>query len=218
MEKIDTIENHRLTSDARVRYQSSPKRKRHVAIGYIWKDYISNTTMHGLHFIFEKRPVIQRFLWFLLLMLMFVVFVWQMLTSVLNYFEYKVTSSVKLISERQSIFPAVTICNFNQYRKSMLKEGRFKEIVEGNNPLFSDGAKPLDWKNYSDEVTNIDMEKTVRSVGHQLEYDKETDGGMLYSCVWKGQKCNHLNFTTILTDMGVCYTFNSGKLTARFYI
>ena len=207
---MEKLESHELTPDDEVSHQSFPKKKRFV--DYLWKDFVSSFTLHGFHFIFEKRSLIQRFLWFLFLLLMSVLFVWQMSMLVLSYFEYKITSSVKYVSERQNVFPAVTICNFNQYRKSAMEGNRLKEIVRLNNPLYRENSEPFNWTSYSYEVNNMDMEKTVRSVGHQLKYENESGGGMLYNCVWKGQKCSHLNFTTILTDMGVCYTFNSGKL------
>lgn len=206
--KMDTVESKQFNNDIGVSYHTSGKKKRFI--NYIWKDFVSNATLHGLHYLFEKRPTRQRIIWFLLLLCMFGLFLWQMSILVVAYFEYKVTSRVKLISEQQSVFPAVTICNFNQYRKSALNQSKFKEIVELNNPLYKDKAKPMNWDNYSDDVKRMDMENIVRSAGHQLEFDDITKGGMLYRCIWKGKECNHTNFTTILTDMGVCYTFNSG--------
>ena len=203
--------NSQLPADGGVGHQSSQQKKRFV-IHYIWKDFASKSTLHGLHFLFGKRPTLQRTIWLLLLLVMSGLFVWQTSILIISFFEYKVSSRIKIISERHSVFPAVTICNFNQYRKSALEGNRLKEIVRLNNPLYKDNPEPFTWANYSYEVNNMDMEKTVRSVGHQLKYDNDTEKGMLYACVWKGQKCSHLNFTTILTDMGVCYTFNSGKL------
>ena len=40
----------------------------------------------------------------------------------------------------------------------------------------------------------------------------------VFRCRWDGQPCDETNFTTTLTDHGLCYTFNSGKLMPAFII
>jgi len=31
----------------------------------------------------------------------------------------------------------------------------------------------------------------------------------VYSCKYEGARCSHVNFTKVVTDYGMCYTFNS---------
>ena len=175
-----------------------------------WEEFLSTSTIHGLHFIFEKRSKIQRLIWLLLLLLMFGLFIWQMSTLVVAFLQYRVASRIKLVNEHHSVFPAITICNFNQYRNSTPNLKRFLKVVQYKTPLYKNKAKKVNWTNFSD-VNRMDMENIVNTSAHQLKFDKMTNKGMLYGCQWKGDECHYFNFTSILTDMGLCYTFNSGQ-------
>ena len=59
----------------------------------------------------------------------------------------------------------------------------------------------IDWSKHE----NLNMTEVYASGGHQI-----TD--MLSRCWWIGEDCTWHNFTPVLTSMGLCYTFNSGKL------
>lgn len=204
---LNNSEHSECNSDRR---NSQPTRKKERYANYILYDFISHSTLHGFHYIFESRPTIQRILWLILLACMFGLFTWQTSTLVSKYFEYRVTSRVQIINDRQSIFPAVTICNFNRYRKSIINNTELGEIVLLKNPLYKEKSKTVNWAAYP-EVNKMNMEDEIRLSGHQLEYNLTTETGMLYRCRWKGQPCNYSNFTSTLTEMGLCYTFNSGK-------
>lgn len=204
---MDNTENSELTPHFKINQPSQKKRENTI---HVWNDFVSNFTLHGFHFVGEKRPTLQRLVWLFLLLLMFGLFTWQTSTLVSEYFAYKVSSRIQLISEKKSVFPAVTICNFNRYRKSALNGSKFEKILKLKNPLHKSNSQTVNWTANS-EVNKLNMETLVRSTGHQLKYNQQTNGGMLYRCLWKGQPCGALNFTSTLTDMGVCYTFNSGK-------
>lgn len=52
---------------------------------------------------------------------------------------------------------------------------------------------------------NVNMTELYFTAGHQIE-------DTLVSCLWRlEEKCDHSNFTAVLTSMGLCHTFNSGK-------
>ena len=204
--QLQSKENNRVASSMSF---NRSNRTSQTYVKYIWRDFVSNCTLHGLRFVFEKRPIRQRLFWFLFMAFMLGFFAWQTLMLAQAYLKFKVESKVKLISERQSVFPAVTICNFNKYRKSALNGSKFKEIVKHMNPLHGESIS-IDWKKFSD-INSVNMTELVSSIGHKMKYDKKTKRGMLYRCRWKDRPCSDSNFTRILTDMGVCYTFNSGK-------
>lgn len=50
----------------------------------------------------------------------------------------------------------------------------------------------------------FDFADFVKKHGHKI-------GHMIKKCHWKAQKCGPENFTSVLTDFGLCYTFNPGK-------
>ncbi|CAB4018713.1 acid-sensing ion channel 1-like [Paramuricea clavata] len=177
----------------------------------IWDKFIEQSTLHGLHYLFEKRPAPQRIIWLILQGLMCALFLWQTLTLALDYLEYNVTSTIEFVTERESNFPAVTLCNFNQYRNSVLSNDYpdFLHVLQQQNPLYEKDKKPINWTKYAN-TNNLNMKELVRTAAHQMQYDNKTEGGMLYRCTWLGDECKYSDFTTTLTDMGLCYTFNAG--------
>ena len=50
---------------------------------------------------------------------------------------------------------------------------------------------------------DFDFEEFVKKHGHKI-------GHMIKKCHWKNQRCGPENFTSVLTDFGLCYTFNAG--------
>lgn len=175
----------------------------------IWDQFVGQSTLHGLHYLFEKRPLPQRLVWLILHAFMCSLFLWQTLTLALDYLDYNVSSTIEFVTERESSFPAVTLCNFNMYRKSEINNTEFYEVLKKKNPLNPDGKNTaIDWSKHLN-VSALNVEELIRKAGHQMEY-RDPLKGMLYRCTWKGTSCSHINFTEILTDMGLCYMFNSG--------
>ena len=50
---------------------------------------------------------------------------------------------------------------------------------------------------------SFDFAKFVRTHGHRIDH-------MIKKCRWKSQPCGPDNFTAVITEFGLCYTFNSG--------
>ena len=193
------------------RYNNTPlKQKINRSIRKIWDDFTQQSTLHGLHYVFEKRPAPQRFIWLILQSIMLALFFWQTSTLALHYLTYSVTSTIQFVTENESNFPAVTLCNFNKYRMSMIKNESFYNLLKAQNPLYEKDRKPINWTEHADVNNNIKLDEFMLRVGHQMKYDNKTKGGMLYRCEWRGEVCSDTDFMPILTDMGLCYTFNSG--------
>ena len=47
-----------------------------------------------------------------------------------DYLTYPVTMSIKVINQRNSLFPAITICNQNRLRRSKIQHSRFSPLFE----------------------------------------------------------------------------------------
>ena len=188
---------------------SSLKERRRRGVHNTCEQFVAQSTLHGLHYIFEKRPAPQRCIWLILQTTMFALFFWQTLTLTLDYLEYNVTSTTEFVTEQESKFPAVTLCNFNKYRKSVINRTDFHEVLLIKNPLYPSKVV-VNWTKYAN-VNDLNMKEFIHKAGHQMEYNQTTKKGMLYRCTWRGDVLNHTAFTPVLTDMGLCYTFNSGK-------
>lgn len=138
--------------------------------------------------------------------------------------DYETTVNYKVISETESEFPAVTICNVNafdpgtykyssEYIKYYLKKNKVTpnmDITESEDPIervtfYSTLLKAiiLSEKNFS--AFNLTQE--------QIGFTINT---MLISCYFNGLKCSESDFKWTYTfEYGNCYTFNNKNNPAR---
>ncbi|XP_013379739.1 acid-sensing ion channel 1B [Lingula anatina] len=98
--------------------------------------------------------------------------------------------------ENSLMFPAVTICNNNWFRKESLNSSG---TLDFGLSLSSSASAVVNGSGYN--LTEFFM-----THGHQL--DKNFD--LPWACDWKYTECSSANFTRRITDMGLCYTFNDG--------
>ena len=80
---------------------SEPKRKELENENRISKEFISTCTLHGLHYIFDKRQKYQRVIWLLVMLLMLGLFLWQASTLFTSYLQYKVISRMEIAYNRR---------------------------------------------------------------------------------------------------------------------
>ncbi|XP_070576557.1 acid-sensing ion channel 3-like [Ptychodera flava] len=148
--------------------------------------------------------ILRRLFWSLIVILAACVLCLQIYMSVATYGAYPSNTNQQIEYVNVLTFPAVTICNFNPFRKSIVDEMSpfVTQLIENMFPVYGvDYPAPnftgLDFTDYSMTAFRL-------HTSHKL-----TD--TIFRCTWKGQPCSTDNFTMILTDLGVCYTFNSGS-------
>ena len=103
-------------------------------------------------------------------------------------------------------FPAVTICNSNHVKASLIDNPTSKAIVE----LLVDGSTERGWDAFGLNATDDAFRNASRwdFCGPRAPSDRHD-----LECAWKrGSKaCGAANFTTNIASDGVCYTFNDGE-------
>ena len=175
-----------------------------AAVTKRWNNFVEATTLHGLQYVFTGRTLVRRSLWALFLVAAMVWFCFQSSKLLRKFLCHNVTTKVSLEYEDSPEFPAVTICNFNMFRKSVVMAKGYDELLtKFQRKSFGLSAEDdtIDLSKYNDfNFTNFHF-----IAGHQIN---ET----LKGCVWSGTLCDYRNFTPVLTEMGLCYTFNSGRL------
>ena len=156
------------------------------------KELIENSTLHGLHFCFDKRHFIRRICWTMLILVALGLLVQKLYESTTHFFSYPFSTTTTMKYEDDMLFPAVSFCNLNDMRMSAMRNTTLhKAITEGT------GILSLDGKEYTE---------TIRNANHRLE-------DMLVSCSIQGIPCSVKNFTQFNHKQGDrCFTFNSGKL------
>ena len=192
-----------LTSDGRTVQVSSQK----AEIEKTWNKFVQSSTLHGLLHVFSSSTRTRRFLWAVLLLLAMMWFSFQSFKLIEKYYSYQVTTKVSLKYDPMPTFPAVTICNFNVFKRSVVRTSVYEEILPQIHASFDkkmglyDVNDSIDLKKYHD----LNLTQFYIDAGHQSH---DTVG----HCIWNGKPtCDHRNFTSVLTSMGLCHTFNSGK-------
>lgn len=154
------------------------------------KEYTGQSTLHGIGYVFHGGSKPRRFTWlvFLLICIMFCIYSTWTLSS--RFLTYPVATKNKIVNADRMLFPAVTICNFNRLLQSK------------TNSL---------WRDIYKNKYNADFARIFAIFGHTMEED-----GMLVKCMWKGMKCNSSNFYSTVEELGLCHTFNPGRLNTSF--
>lgn len=57
-------------------------------------------------------------------------FIYQTSELVRDYLSYPVTMSIRVINQRNSLFPAITICNQNRLKRSKIEKSRFSSLFD----------------------------------------------------------------------------------------
>ncbi|XP_072050272.1 acid-sensing ion channel 4-B-like [Amphiura filiformis] len=178
-----------------------------------FKEFGGNTTLHGLRYVADSEMhILRRLLWLLILIGLGVWLCFSLSDSFKKYFEHPISSVITMNHVNNITFPAVTICNYNQFRASYVTSDQAIMAMAFSmfygDPLTSD---PNDTANWTDEIQQglpQDMEEFAKLAAHRIE-------DMLLNCRWRNVvKCTAANFTQILTDWGVCYTFNNDPMNA----
>ena len=195
--------------EIKVRWIQEPSKT--AAIKQKWNNYVESATLHGIQHVFTSAAMLRRIIWAVFLLAGIGYFSFQCTVLVKKYFSYPVSTKVTLEHESSPEFPAVTICNFNMLRQSKVDTQNLSDIVKyALGDKFAGGlnvdSSKIDWSRYK----NLSMSNLYAVGGHRME-------DMLTACSWKGEKCSHRNFTSVLTSMGLCHTFNSGKLLLEMY-
>ncbi|XP_077984582.1 acid-sensing ion channel 2-like [Glandiceps talaboti] len=165
-------------------------------------EFANDTTLHGMKYaVNSKYGCFRRVIWSMIVLGMISVFSVQTVRAFLRYTSYEISTVINMNYVTDMDFPAITICNYNQYRKSAVNTTgeKFLKLLyptSGNESI----TKSIDWDLYN--VSGINMTAIALDSAHRKEQ-------MVEWCQWKlSEECGPMNFTQVITDFGVCYTFN----------
>ena len=85
-----------------------------------WLDFVDNTTLHGLRYVFRKRSTALRVVWFLILTAAAALFILIAALDIKRYFAYPISTVIEQQYPTEAKFPAVTICPQNSFLKSKI--------------------------------------------------------------------------------------------------
>jgi hypothetical protein len=85
-------------------------------IKFLIFEWFQSVTYHCFPKIFkEKTRFCMRFIWALIFLIFSSLTCYILVNNIISYYKYSVVSTIQIVSEETSVFPAVTICNSNPY-------------------------------------------------------------------------------------------------------
>ncbi|CAH1780635.1 unnamed protein product [Owenia fusiformis] len=142
------------------------------------------TSLHGLPRVYSSKSLTRKIIWGLVFFGCFVGFCWQVTALTLNYFEYPISVTTEVKTRLKVDFPAVTVCNMNMLKKSLLMGTRFENLTKvdkrlsdiygtsatSNSQTTPPAEMPQDPEN-EDPLSGADFNE-----GSTTEMDTEDDG------------------------------------------
>ncbi|XP_070537630.1 uncharacterized protein [Ptychodera flava] len=92
-------------------------------------DFSKETTAHGLVHITSAKSSLTRSTWLAIVLGASSFMLLQMTLLLFQYFEYNVSVTVALVSEKALEFPSVTVCNTNKLRRSAVRDSNYSEML-----------------------------------------------------------------------------------------
>lgn len=183
-------------------------RRRPAANLTLVRSYLDNTTLHGLHYIGQTALSLAERLFFASAFA-FVCLCAAYFIAII-YDKWSDSPVIMTLSDRTTAiasipFPAVTICNMNQARRSVVEtfangsdDAHLLRAVCRRDPKMANSGTAL-----ANQTGWSIFRRFLMRVSHRCRY-------MLLYCQFGTQthRCDHL-FRTVLTDEGMCCTFNA---------
>jgi len=184
--------------------------------------FFVNTSFHGLPHIAASKSCIRICFWAFLILISLALMLLAIIMVSIKYISFDTYIKRELEEPNRLKFPAVTICNLNQYTKSYFQKNLgYSEEDLFNVTLFVDAlsSRRRLTKNhdiselnilinelaeqYDDDIAEISFGDTESlDFSHRLE-------NMLVSCYFDNQPCFGQHFTPKVNIKGRCFTFNS---------
>ncbi|KAJ7371670.1 hypothetical protein OS493_023698 [Desmophyllum pertusum] len=106
-----------------------PNNNKHTS-AEMWREFVNNTTLHGIRYVFMKRHILIRLLWLVLLLTSGGYYIFTVYRAFTKYYNRPINTVLSREHLKEMDFPAVTICSLNLFAKS-------KIIMTDDNPLFA---------------------------------------------------------------------------------
>ncbi len=172
-----------------------------------FKKYIqSSSTADGVVYIFIGKSYIRKAFWLLIVLTCASACLYNIIDRIQFLASSPTTTTFKLTRQQKIDFPAVTICNLNMLRRDYLRNLSLSDAVF--NLLLSetqDGeGNCSDWLQSVSDLPNITYQQLFATGKQDLE-------NLIIGCQYLGHNCRMENIQPTLTQLGVCYVFNSGQ-------
>ena len=176
-----------------------------------WKEFSNQTTLHGIKYaLSDDNGKARRVLWLVVLVSSLAFLLYQISVTIIQYTEYLSMVTISEQVETELNLPAVTVCNNNLYKASLVRE--LYPHVEGSFRSWADmvfGEEQMDIPRFFQEMNDTSLNDTFHDMTQTVHglsdvYIRCKIGSVLLNCS---------DYTTLIsTDKGPCYTFNGLRM------
>ncbi|XP_042200210.1 acid-sensing ion channel 1B [Callorhinchus milii] len=182
--------------------------------------FANTSTLHGISHIFTyERFSFKRIIWTLAFLGSLSFLVHTCTQRIQYYFQYPHVTKLDEISATNMTFPAITICNLNEFRFSKITKNDLYHAGElltllnnryeipdphlAERHILEALVEKANFRNFKPKPFN--MREFYARAGHDMK-------DMLLHCIFRGEFCTAQDFKIVFTRYGKCYTFNSGQI------
>ncbi|CAF1029306.1 unnamed protein product [Brachionus calyciflorus] len=160
---------------------------------------VLNSTSHGFPKIFSSSNKIIKYIWIFFSILSTCICAFLIIQNIKKYYDFEVTTKIRLKPQFKAIFPSITICNVNFFTS--------KESIELVQDLTNVTNYPNDPELFLFESgTNLLKSKTQNGKNYSDSISK-----LILKCFHLLIPCNLSEFDFYFSPTyGNCYTFNPG--------
>ncbi|XP_074658670.1 degenerin-like protein del-10 [Tubulanus polymorphus] len=163
-------------------------------------EFANDTNFHGVKYIAVSTRWFTRIGWLLLVLGMTGVLIYQIYDRTTHYFSWPVTSDISVGKpDRDISFPMVTICNTNTFRLSEVEEANLFQQISSH--YTDQNSLSDDLEDMSSELNNYTFRYLIEKFGHKMD-------DSIKSASFQSDPLTLDNFTSIITDYGMCFAFN----------
>ncbi|XP_016392399.1 acid-sensing ion channel 1 [Sinocyclocheilus rhinocerous] len=167
--------------------------------------FFGGCSLHGANHVFvDKKLSVRQGLWTVVFLLAVSMFLMQVVDRVIYYLQYDYITMLDERNARNMTFPAITLCNYNSFRRSQLSYSDllFMGPLLGYEDNMAPGI-PL--------APEPDRQGSRFSLAEFFNRTRHRMDDMLLECKFAGKECGPEHWREIFTRYGKCYTFNSGQ-------
>ncbi|XP_046579679.1 acid-sensing ion channel 1A-like [Haliotis rubra] len=151
----------------------------------------------------------RRFTWLFVILAAVCWMVWNIHGRLVYFLAYPTSLDTQIHYQDAVEFPKITICNQNTFRSSQVlnetdgprTSPTLYEALNQYHRVRRGHLNQLEDK-YTDLLSSAGSWEFFKKMAHRKE-------ALLKGCTWKGLPCGPANFSTVMTDLGVCYQFEA---------
>ena len=189
-----------------------------------FKKYVESTTTHGVVHVFSGRSIIRRVFWAVIFLGAMVGCLYNIIDRIRYLAGQPTATTISIKREASLAFPSITVCNLNLARRSYLEANGLDEFVSSAFQAPVTDANGFSSMCQSDALPLIPALRNVSSgrsgmrlgqnaIFHTVQFEgRHFLEDFVVECYFRGRRCNITeDFEPVLTQLGYCYTFNSGR-------